>query len=182
MLKNFRFAIIAVAAIFMMASCGNEAADSAATDARTAVTTPAAAPAATNPAAKPVATPPAAPAGPTTAVSFKETEFNFGKVVAGEKVSHTYTFTNTGNEPLIISNAKGSCGCTVPEWPREPIAVGGTGEVTVVFDSKNKKGPRNQKVTLTANTDPPQTFIYLKGEVEPDPNAPAAKTPNVQVQ
>ena len=124
----------------------------------------------------------AAPAGPTTAINFAETEFNFGKVMAGEKVSHTYTFTNTGNEPLIISNAKGSCGCTVPEWPREPIAVGGTGEVTVVFDSKNKKGPRNQKVTLTANTDPPQTFIYLKGEVEPDPNAPAAKTPNVQVQ
>lgn len=179
MLKNFRFAFIAVAAIFMMASCGNEGATDAKAEAREAVTTPAA-PA--TPEAKPAATTPAAPAGPTTAINFAETEFNFGKVVAGEKVSHTYTFTNTGNEPLIISNAKGSCGCTVPEWPREPIAVGGTGEVTVVFDSKNKKGPRNQKVTLTANTDPPQTFIYLKGEVEPDPNAPAAKTPNVQVQ
>jgi len=178
MLKNFKFAIIAFAAIFMMASCGNEAAEQAKTDARSAVTTPAAAP--TTPDATPVTTPPA-PTGPTTSLNFSETEFNFGKVVAGEKVSHTYSFTNTGNEPLIISNAKGSCGCTVPEWPREPIAVGGTGEVTVVFDSKNKKGPRNQKVTLTANTDPPQTFIYLKGEVEADPNATPAQ-PNVQAQ
>ena len=138
----------------------------------------------TTPDATPAANTPAAPTGPTTTLTFAETEFDFGKVVAGEKVSHVYKFTNTGKEPLIISNAKGSCGCTVPEWPREPIAVGGTGEIKVVFDSKNKKGPRNQKVTLTANTDPPQTFIYLKGEVEEDPNAPApaATTPAVQVQ
>ena len=180
MLKNFKFAFIAFAAMFMFASCGSEGETQAQADARTEVTTPAADKAATTP--TPPAATPAAPTGPTTTMSFAETEFNFGKVVAGEKVSHTYTFTNTGEEPLIISNAKGSCGCTVPEWPREPIAVGGTGEVTVVFDSKNKKGPRNQKVTLTANTDPPQSFIYLKGEVEPDPNAPAATKPNVQVQ
>ena len=178
MLKNFRFAIIALAAVFMMASCGNEAATDSADEARKAVATPST-PAATTPDAADV---PAAPTGPTTTMSFAETEFDFGKVVSGEKVSHTYKFTNTGKEPLIISNAKGSCGCTVPEWPREPIAVGGTGEVTVVFDSKNKKGPRNQKVTLTANTDPPQSFIYLKGEVEPDPNEPEAAKPNVQVQ
>ncbi|HMQ48802.1 MAG TPA: DUF1573 domain-containing protein [Saprospiraceae bacterium] len=107
----------------------------------------------------------AAPTGPITVMSFEETEFNFGTVVDGEKVSHSYKFKNTGKEPLILSNAKGSCGCTVPEWPRDPIAPGAEGVITVQFDSKNKKGPRNQKVTITANTNPPQTFIYLKGEV-----------------
>ena len=89
-----------------------------------------------------------------------------GTVVEGEKVSHTYKFKNDGQEPLILSNAKGSCGCTVPSWPREPIPPGGEGEVTVEFNSQNKKGKRNQKVTITANTNPPQTFIYLKGEVQ----------------
>lgn len=108
---------------------------------------------------------PAAPAGPTTVMSFEETTFDFGTVQDGEKVSHTYKFKNTGSEPLILSDAKGSCGCTVPQWPREPIAPGAEGEIVVEFNSKNKKGKRNQKVTITANTDPPQTFIYLTGEV-----------------
>lgn len=106
-----------------------------------------------------------APLGPLTSIEFAETSFDFGTIVAGDKISYSFSFKNTGKEPLLISNAKGSCGCTVPKWPKEPIAPGGTSEVTVVFDSKNKKGMRNQKVTLTANTDPAQSFIYLKGEV-----------------
>jgi len=57
----------------------------------------------------------------------------------GEKVVHVYKFKNSGKEPLVISNAKGSCGCTVPEWPREPIPVGGSGEIRVQFDSKVKE-------------------------------------------
>ena len=115
--------------------------------------------------ANPAATPEAAAAGPTTTMTFEETEFSFGTVTDGEKVSHTYVFTNTGNEPLILSNAQGSCGCTVPSWPREPIAPGAKGEITVEFNSANKVGSRNQKVTITANTNPPQSFIYLKGDV-----------------
>jgi hypothetical protein len=107
----------------------------------------------------------AAPTGPTTVIEFAETTFDFGTVQDGEMVSHTYRFKNTGNEPLILSDAKGSCGCTVPKWPREPIAPGGSGEIVVEFNSKGKGGKRNQKVTLTANTNPPQTFIYLTGEV-----------------
>jgi len=110
---------------------------------------------------------PAVPTGPTTVMSFDATEFDFGTVDEGEKVSHSFSFKNTGDEPLILSNAKGSCGCTVPKWPKEPIPPGEDGEVTVEFNSKNKKGKRNQKVTITANTNPPQSFIYLKGEVNP---------------
>ena len=125
---------------------------------------------AVQPAAQPAApqtAQPAVPAGPTTSVSFAETTYDFGTVNEGELVSHTYSFTNTGNETLVLSDAKGSCGCTVPKWPREPIAPGQSAEITVEFNSKNKKGKRNQKVTLTANTNPPQTFIYLTGEVVP---------------
>ena len=120
------------------------------------------------------------PAGPTTTVSFAETTFDFGTIDEGEKVSHVYQFTNTGNEPLILSNAKGSCGCTVPSWPREPIAPGESSEILVEFNSKNKSGKKNQKVTITANTNPPETFIYLTGTVNKDESNPATN-PSIQV-
>lgn len=114
----------------------------------------------------------AVPTGPVTTMAFADNgTFDFGTVTEGEIVAHTFTFTNTGNEPLIISDAKGSCGCTVPSKPTAPIAPGEEGEITVQFNSKNKKGARNQKVTITANTNPAQTFIYLTGTVNPDPNA-----------
>ena len=114
----------------------------------------------------------AAPTGPTTTVAFGETEYDFGTVDQGAVVEHVFTFTNSGSEPLVISNAKGSCGCTVPEWPKEPIAPGATGEITVKFDSKGKKNAQNKKVTITANTNPAQSFLYIKGNV----NAPEAAT------
>ena len=110
--------------------------------------------------------------GPVTTMEFAEGgTFDFGTVTEGEIVSHTFSFKNTGNEPLIISDAKGSCGCTVPSKPTAPIAPGDEGEITVQFNSKNKKGARNQKVTVTANTNPAQTFIYLTGTVNPDASA-----------
>jgi len=108
---------------------------------------------------------PAVPAGPTTSLNFDETEFDFGTVTSGEKVEHVYKFKNTGNEPLIISDAKGSCGCTVPEWPKEPIAPGASSEIVVRFDSSNKSGNQSKRVTLTANTNPAQTFLTIKGQV-----------------
>ncbi len=116
------------------------------------------------------------PAGPTTTIEFDETTFDFGTVEQGEKVEHTYKFKNTGKEPLIISNAKGSCGCTVPSWPKEPIAPGETGEILVRFDTKGKKNNQNKTVTITANTDPPQTFLKIKGVI----NAPEAKAAPVK--
>ena len=117
------------------------------------------------------------PVGPTTTIEFAESTFDFGTIDAGEKVSHTYTFTNTGSEPLVIKDAKGSCGCTVPKWPKEPIAPGATGDILVEYNSKGKKGKETKRVTLTANTSPAQTFLTITGEVTPDPNAPAAVKP-----
>lgn len=105
------------------------------------------------------------PTGPTTTISFDENTFDFGDVDEGEKVSHVYEFTNTGNEPLVISNAKGSCGCTVPKWPKTPIPPGESGEILVEFASKGKSGKQTKRVTITANTDPAQTFLTITGNV-----------------
>jgi len=109
--------------------------------------------------------------GPITTFTFEEgTTYGFGTVKEGEIVTKVFTFTNTGTEYLIISDAKGSCGCTVPARPSAPIAPGETAAITVAFNSRNKRGMRNQKVTITANTEPAQTSIYLTGIVTPDPD------------
>jgi len=122
-------------------------------------------------ATKPV-TPPV-PVGPLTKLEFSETEFDFGNITSGESVTHMFKFKNTGKEPLVISNAKGSCGCTVPKWPKEPILPGKSGEIEVKFDSKNKTGKQSKNVTITANTDPANTILKISADVAPDPNAPA---------
>ncbi len=164
MIKFVRLSFLAIASCALLASCNEDGSADVRDAAREAVVaTPADANAEITAAD---ATTPVAPTGPTTVMDFTETEFDFGTVAEGEKVTHTYTFKNTGDEPLILSQAKGSCGCTVPKWPREPIPVGGKGEVVVEFNSQGKAGDRNQKVTITANTNPAQTIIYLKGKVE----------------
>lgn len=114
------------------------------------------------------------PEGPTTTMSFEETEWDFGKITDGDKVQHVFKFTNTGDEPLTISNAKGSCGCTVPKWPKEPIAPGATGEINVEFNSKKKPGMQTKRVTITANTEPPQSYLNIKADVQPNPEAEEA--------
>ncbi len=114
--------------------------------------------------------------GPSTSVEFEESEWDFGKITDGDKVQHNFQFKNTGSEPLTIKNAKGSCGCTVPEWPREPIAPGESGEIKVEFNSKKKPGKQTKRVTITANTEPPQSYLTIKADVQPNPDAePAAK-------
>ncbi len=105
------------------------------------------------------------PDGPNAILSLTERTIDFGVVEEGQLVTQVFTFTNTGEGPLLLMDAKGSCGCTVPQWPRDYIQAGETASITVEFNSKNKRGRRNQKVTITANTDPPQNFLYLTGEV-----------------
>jgi len=111
------------------------------------------------------ATPPNVPTPSFPEINFPTPSFDYGMIEAGEKVVHTYPFTNTGTVPLVLSNAKGSCGCTVPEWPKEPILPGESAEIVVMFNSVNKKGTQNKRVTITANTEPAQTFLTIKGEV-----------------
>ncbi len=114
------------------------------------------------------------PSGPATTIKYENEKYNFGVVDEGEIVKHVYKFTNTGSEPLIISNAKGSCGCTVPTWPKEPIPPGGAGEIKVEFNSKGKPGPQSKRVTVTANTNPTETYLEILGEVK-GKEQPAAK-------
>lgn len=102
---------------------------------------------------------------PVTAISFEKSEFNFGEVKQGEVVTHTYTFTNSGDHDLMISDAKASCGCTVPKWPEKPISPGETGEIVVKFSSAGRKGNQTKAITITANTTPPDTRLMLKGVV-----------------
>lgn len=97
---------------------------------------------------------------------FEEKSFDFGKIAEGEQVEHLFKFKNVGQSPLIINHAQGSCGCTIPEWPREPIAPGGTGEIKVKFNSKDKAGHQEKLVTLTANTYPNKTELRIIGNVE----------------
>ncbi len=109
---------------------------------------------------------PAVPAGPSTTIQYVQPVYDFGHIDEGEIVTHVYKFKNTGGEPLVISNCKGSCGCTVPTWPKEPIPPGGEGEIKVEFNSKGKPGVQSKRVTVTANTMPTETFIEIKGEVK----------------
>jgi Protein of unknown function (DUF1573) len=114
----------------------------------------------------PVVEEPQKPAGPVTTMTFTEERYNFGKVKAGAKVRHTFKFKNTGKNPLVIANASSSCGCTVPTWPKEPIAPGKSGQITVEFDSAGKVGGQSKRVAVVANTDPVENVIWIEGEVE----------------
>ncbi|CAG0968466.1 MAG: DUF1573 domain-containing protein [Bacteroidetes bacterium] len=98
-------------------------------------------------------------------ITFDNEVYDFGEIVQGEKVNHSFTFKNTGNADLLISSAQGSCGCTVPTWPKEPIKPGETGKIDVEFDSNGKQGKQNKTVTLVANTLPNTTVIAIKGEI-----------------
>ena len=100
-------------------------------------------------------------------LSFEQTIFDFGEVEEGTIVEHTFSFENTGAVPLLISDARSTCGCTVPEWPREPIAPGEEGVINVRFDTRQKINQQSKPITITANTLPAQTRIYLRGFVNP---------------
>jgi len=125
-------------------------------------------PAKTNTATTP-ATPDQKPEGPLPAFEWDATEHDFGTIKEGDKVNYTYKFKNSGEVPLIIENVRPSCGCTAPHWSKEPIPVGGVGEVQVEFNSKGKKNAQNKTVTVTANTWPKTTTLRFKTFVTPEP-------------
>jgi len=97
--------------------------------------------------------------------TFKETEFNFGSLVQGEKVSHIFVFTNTGGSNLIIKEVKASCGCTTPKWTREPVKPGEKGSIEVIFDSSGREGEQSKTVKVEANTQPNMVELRIKCDV-----------------
>ncbi len=95
-----------------------------------------------------------------------ETKHSFGEVTEGEKARHEFHFTNDGKEPLILTNVKASCGCTTPEWPREPIMPGQRAKVTAVYNSKGRPGRFNKSITITSNdVTQPTRVVYIDGTV-----------------
>lgn len=96
---------------------------------------------------------------------FEKEVYDFGLVNEGDKVTYDFKFKNTGNSPLIISSASASCGCTVPDYPKQPIAPGEEGVISVVFNSEGRPGVQNKIVTVTANTIPSLTELSILGSV-----------------
>ena len=103
---------------------------------------------------------------------FEVEEYNFGTIKQGDKVSYDFNFQNVGKEPLVISEAHGSCGCTVPSWPKEPVAKSAKGVIHVDFNSTGKMGMQDKTVTITSNAKVGSKVLHLKGNVEAPPANP----------
>ncbi len=100
-------------------------------------------------------------------MDFKDSTHDFGTINDGEKVIYDFKFTNNGKSPLIISGATGSCGCTVPSYPNDPIKPGESGAVKVMFDGTNKSGHQEKSVVLTTNSKKGTHMLYIKADVVP---------------
>jgi hypothetical protein len=100
-------------------------------------------------------------------IDFKEKSIDFGDITQGDRVEHTFVFTNNGDTPLVISNVAVTCGCTAPNWPKQPIAPGATGELKVVFNSAGKMGKQNSVVRIYSNASEPIEKVSLISNVLP---------------
>lgn len=99
-------------------------------------------------------------------MDFEDTVHNFGRLEEGVKATHVFEFVNNGKTPLIISAAKGSCGCAVPDYPRDPVAPGGSGLVQVVFNTDGKSGHQEKSIAITTNSKRAVHMLYIKADVE----------------
>lgn len=102
-------------------------------------------------------------------ILFEKTVHNYGEIYKGGNGNCEFRFTNTGNEPLILTNVRSSCGCTVPKWPREPIMPGKSNVIKVRYDT-NRMGAINKQITVTSNAKTTTVILKIKGKVLPKPN------------
>jgi hypothetical protein len=100
------------------------------------------------------------------AIKFEKTDHDFGKILQGEQVSYTFKFKNVGDAPLIITSIEKTCGCTSPEYSNQPIKPGESGKITITYDSKGHKGFQNKRLVVKANTNPSETILRIKAQVE----------------
>jgi hypothetical protein len=99
------------------------------------------------------------------AIEFKDTEHNFGTIQQGGDGAYAFVFTNSGTDPLIISDVRSSCGCTIPEWPREPINAGQSASILVKYDTK-RIGPFNKSISVYSNAGEAPIVLHINGTVE----------------
>jgi len=98
-------------------------------------------------------------------IFFEETVHDFGDMIQGERVVYGFKFTNIGGSDLLITRVSTSCGCTVGNYPQDPIPPGKSGVIEVSFDSKNRKGFQNKSITVLANTEPNSTTLRIKTKI-----------------
>jgi hypothetical protein len=109
-------------------------------------------------------------------IAFESEVIDYGNIEKGADGVREFKFTNTGKSPLIISNARGSCGCTVPTWPKEPIKPGESNVIKVKYDT-NRPGPINKSVTITSNAKTATKVLRIKGNVEVPQTSPEKQVP-----
>ena len=119
----------------------------------------------------------AKPAGPQ--IEFSEVKYDFGTIKQGDVVDHVFKFKNTGTQPLVISNIGVSCGCTTPEWTKDPVMPGKTGTISAKFNSTGKMGMQNKVLTVESNSAAGNAMVSLVGEVK---DAAANATPSMTVE
>ena len=98
-------------------------------------------------------------------MSFEKNTHDFGQIVSGEKVSFAFRFTNTGDAPLVITNTRSGCGCTVGEYSRDPVAPGHSGRVTVMFNSAGRRGFQSESIRIFTNGEPSEHLLRVTAEV-----------------
>jgi hypothetical protein len=104
-------------------------------------------------------------------ITFEHETWDFGTITEGEVVEHSFTFKNTGKKPLLISEVQASCGCTIPEWPREPIRSGQEGNIKIQFNSNGKHESINKDVTIYSNANPVKKKLFFKAYVKNKPES-----------
>jgi hypothetical protein len=116
---------------------------------------------------------------------FKEETHDFGEVPEGPLAETDFEFKNTGKSPIVINEAHGSCGCTVPKWPQEPILPGKKAVIHVAYTTQGRQGPISKEVTINSNAKQSPMVLHIRGSVKPKPadatapvQAPATPNPN----
>ncbi|WP_299821665.1 DUF1573 domain-containing protein [uncultured Pontibacter sp.] len=107
------------------------------------------------------------------ALSFEESEFNFGDIVQGDVVEHTFKFKNTGTQPLVIERVDVTCGCTTPSWTKEPVMPGKTGTVVAKFNSAGKLGQQKKPITIHSNAADGVKYVYIVTNIKEKTSASA---------
>ncbi|MBF9254291.1 DUF1573 domain-containing protein [Pontibacter sp. 172403-2] len=109
------------------------------------------------------------------AITFEETEHNFGDITQGDVVEYTFKFKNTGTQPLVIDNVGVTCGCTTPNWTKEPVMPGKTGIVAAKFNSAGKMGQQKKAITIHSNAAAGDAYVYIVTNVKEKTTASAQK-------
>lgn len=124
----------------------------------------------------------AAPAvNPNSAdIKFETETHDFGTLPEGPQAKYDFEFSNTGREPLLLQNVQASCGCTTPEWPKDPILPGAKNKITAIYNTQGRPGPFTKTITITSNGKTPSKQIIIKGTVQAAAATTAPeKTPNI---